>query len=196
MLSIPFNFEPVETTNESTSYNLTAGQYAMVTPKKYGAALVADGEELFPRLSFIVASVMVTSATFIDVFKGVAGYVFEGSTQIFVGAGGTNGSIATNSNYGATKKVNKYGNTINTGIFSTSLLTPQSDTTDGITQDISLNGDEAIVARRNAGVNSVFVNYSMHAINVTPKSFWVSGGNAGITITGDEFTVELYNSIQ
>lgn len=192
LFNVPFNFDPVETTVETTTYSLAAGKYAKITPIQFNAALVINGESVLPQLSGTGEVTGITSGQ--QVFENDTGYNLILNWQQLNDDGGgptTSTTIQDQSNVPIAMNA---GGTFVGSSFTTSSGSYTSDNTNYSTYFRLLGSGEEIVASASSSTGRV--RYSYFPQNPPVISFWAHGGNSGITITGGKFVVELYNSIQ
>jgi hypothetical protein len=188
---IPFNYEPVSTTVETTTYNLAAGQYAKITPIEFSSNLVIDGEIVQPQLVFNT-EVTTTSSTFTSAFTNTTPYQLIGHWKMRVNSSVGESKVDTAT--GLPNTFGAYGRQLSSSLFSASSTTYQTDGTNYVTDLRRLGTGDSLQFRNNAS-QTTYVTYTFSPEHLPNVSFWASGGGSGITITGDKFTVELYDSI-
>lgn len=173
-----FNFDPVSTTAESGTYNLPAGAYARLIPIGYEAALVADGVELLSRRSYSqYYSIASAPTTWINVETVSAETRATGVVELL--NPGPHGAAEY-------RIINEFG-------VATYSNSNNSSTVPQYT-NVTLSPKDRIELRNNSILTGSQITIHAYADDVNiPQYFWVTGGNSGITITGDKFVVELYN---
>lgn len=176
---IPFNFEPADTFVQGTTYNLPAGNYARIIPTDFKEDIVIDGDVVLEQLVCNDESSQTsTSFSSVAVPTGIGSLASRASFSIH----GTSGSTClyeVRDNNGAV-------------IFSGSTVSATYVVEE--TEIAWLDGYQMFI-RTDNGANAAFVSLNIAPVNTPSQHFWASGGVSGITITGDRFTVELYNSI-
>ena len=180
---IPFNYEPVSTTTHATTYNLPAGKYARITPIDFESDLVIDGEIVMHKLYY-------TGAT----SKYTPSHIFTNVGLVTVGTSGMGARLyvsgyTANSSYPMSYEVRDGGgNPVLAGGTNAQSYT-------SLESDVAWNDNFTIWYKNASNGVSTYIAWSVVPSNVSGKHFWASGGSGGITITGDKFVVELYNSI-
>lgn len=199
MLVIPFNYEPVETTEETGTYNLGAGQYALITPRPSKTDIIADGEIIAERTIFEGQVTNGASGQWHELFKNDTGKTLTGHWKALRITSGTarTGVRTANNTGGDLSSRDMWGNTLAADFFDANSGVYVTDTTNFVTDYRVLKHGDAIVGHNTSAPSfSMQMYYYLTVENPTFQPKWVSGGNSGITITGDKFDVTLYNSIQ
>jgi hypothetical protein len=171
-----FNFEPVSTTRETTTYNLPAGTYARIIPQLRSVPLIANGITL-ENAQYEDRFLETFSLSFTTVYTIPQGSSSTG--YIGVARGGATANAATYS------IKNSMGVSIYTGATSSTAY---------VTQAVTLHSGDYIELKTGGVGSDARLLLQTDPLNQYPSHYWVSGGAAGIIITGDEFIVELYNS--
>jgi hypothetical protein len=190
--NVPFNFDPVSTTIETTTYSLTAGKYARIIPVNYSAALVIDGETVMPKLSGVIND-STTSSSYTTMFENETGYPLI--VNYGISASTSTSTTEVQNENGIPILTNAGGVLLSSSEFSTGSSSFAGDTTNGVTAlRLLMPSDTIELKKAGGGTASIRGTYTVQ--NPPNLHFWAHGGGSGITITGGSFVVELYNSIQ
>lgn len=181
---------PNQTTLESTTYNLPAKTIAKIVPKAYAAPLVIDGVEVIPRLQAGGTTYETGSTTFADMFVVPDGYPMKVTNLSFYNA--------NNSGFTAVRIVSAQGTILHPevnvqGTFETDYLASLA----GSPSEIYLSPGDRIQSKTNFSgyPTRVRISTSFDSNLAYLDPFEVYGGAGGITITGDEFYVTTYETL-
>lgn len=169
---VPFNFQPVSTSNKTASYTIPAGKYALV--KTFSPFFSIGGVNQYPSFTLSVTAVYPGGSN----FTVTNSFELAGSSYVY--SASVTGT-ASNFNSGS------YG-----GGIPSSYNLPISSRTNTGSLNAAYNPSSMLFIQAITNVGTITTDVSLYYFSTTANEFWVQ---PGAVLNGNNYLVAEYSTI-